>query len=472
VSGICVRWHREMDLDQTDLIRFLKAFGDFLPDPLSQRTNLEVYADKLHKQADIAYSIVDDEIVGFLAMYANDQVARCAHVVILSLLPSHQGRGIGHVMMSRAIALARQRSMQEIQLNVQKVNRKAQKFYTSMGFIRAQELNERWSMVCGLSALREKAHITPLEEHPRLSDSFGLDIDLRIKRDDLYPMSGGGSKARKIEYIMRDLIANGHDVLVTNGGPQSNHARASALLSAQLGIKCHLVIVLEPGRQYIDSGNFMLMRLSGATIEFCRKEQLADRMNSAMELYIKKGHCPSYVWGGGHCVAGSRAFVDAAVEVRGQSGGWSPDFLIVASGTGTTQAGLSIGFSSESTRVIGISVSRDAARGAQVVLDSTIELLGHSNSLGLSPDKINIDFRDDWVDGGYEETSPELIDTVERAARAGVLVDTTYSGKALRGLVALVRSGEIPKGSRVLFWHTGGLMNLQASSFAGGNISL
>ncbi len=304
---------------------------------------------------------------------------------------------------------------------------------------------------------------TPIEKNGRFQSLFDLNIDLRIKRDDLYPMSGGGIKARKMQYIMNDVLENGHDILVTNGGPQSNHARAAALIAAEIGMKCHLVVVLEPGVKYPLSGNILLMKIAGATIEYCRKEQLSERMDQAIEHYKKLGHTPAYIWGGGHCHAGTAAFVDAALEARTQCKEWIPDYLVIASGTGTTQAGLAIGYADLSTRVIGISVARDAERGGRVIKDAVND---YYREAGRPKKAVTIDFRDNWICGGYEKINEELLKLVKKAATAGLIVDTTYSGKGLYGLIGLVKKGDIPEGSRVLFWHSGGLMNLMASELA------
>lgn len=458
-----------MDLSHQRLVSLLQTFGDLLPNPLGKRLDLVAYASKLLELADMACAIIDGEIVGFLALYANDQTTRRAHLPILSILPARQGQGLGKAMMSRALALVRQRKMREFNLGINPENTAAQRLYLSCGFRFDNTQGNRWSMKCDLPDFVLRENATPIEEHPRLLSVLDLDIDIRIKRDDLYPSAGGGIKARKIEYIMRDLIARGHDVIVTNGGPQSNHARASAVMAATLGIKCHLVVVLEPGIQYLDTGNILLMRLSGATIEFCKKDQLAQRMDQAVEFYTRKGHNPLYVWGGGHCLAGTVAFVDAAAEAQAQCGDWQPEFVVLASGTGTTQAGLAIGYSAFPTRVIGISVARDATRGIHVIQESINQYFSHTR---VVPKSIEVDFRDNWIDGSYERTSTKLLNVVSKSANVGVFVDSTYSGKALRGLIDLVKTKEIPPGSRVLFWHTGGLMNLLASPFAGGMISL
>ncbi len=302
-------------------------------------------------------------------------------------------------------------------------------------------------------------NITPVHEAPALSAIFNMDIDLRLKRDDLYLMPGGGSKARKIECIINYALENGYNALVTNGGTQSNHARATSISAAYHGLHCHLVIVLRPGEKFANTGNILLMKLAGASIEYCEKSDLAARMDSAVEKLTNTGYKPLYIWGGGHCVQGTIPFVNAVEEFKQQVSGWEPDFLVSASATGTTQAGFSIGFSETSTHVIGISVSRDKERGSNIISKCVNDYYGY---MGLPQRKLKIDFRDNWTDGGYEIYSPKLFKVIETAAKTGIFLDPTYTGKAFNGLVDLVHHDEIPKGSKVLFWHTGGLMNLMA----------
>jgi D-cysteine desulfhydrase len=469
MSGITIQWKTETAMDQSRLVSLLGEFGELLFIPLGSNVNLESCVSNLIMHADVACAVMDGETVGFLAMYPDDQETQCAHISVIAVKPKQQGRGIGKAMLSRALGLARQWGMKTVGLDVSADNKAAQQLCRSLGFHVHVRDGARWQMRHRLSEMPTRSTVTPMEEQPRLLAALDLDIELRIKRDDLYPMAGGGIKARKIEYIARDMIAHGQDVIVTNGGPQSNHARASAIVAAILGIKCHLVIVLEHGARYLDTGNILLMRLSGAEIEYCTKDQLATRMDCAMDTYRSKGHNPRYVWGGGHCLAGTVAFVDAALEAQEQCGDWIPDFLVTASATGSTQAGFAIGYARTPTRVIGISAARDKVRGSQIVRDCVSEYADHV--LPVSG-RVDIDFRDDWTEGGYERTSPQLLELIQGAARAGVFVDPTYSGKALNGLVNLVMRGEIPSGSKVLFWHTGGLMNLQASAFAGGMICL
>lgn len=462
-----VVWQDEAPIERQALVALLHEFGDLLPSPLSQRMALAPYAEKVLSLAHVGRAVVDGRTAGVVILYANDLATRRGFIPLLAVRQESRGAGIGATLVSRALARCRQRGMHEVELEVDELNTLAVRLYMSAGFITVARRPPKLRMRCTLPPLAPLEHETPIERHPRLADVLGIDIDLRLKRDDLFPMGGGGIKARKIRYIAKEAIERGHDVIVTNGGPQSNHARATALLCAELGLRCHLVVVLEPGRRYLDTGNVLLMRLAGATIEFCRKDELAQRMDTTVAAYAQRGHNPLYVWGGGHCLAGTVAFVDAAAEARQQCGDWQPDFMVTASATGSTQAGFAIGYARTPTRVLGISAARDADRGSAIVRRCILEYFEHHQSTACTREDVQVEFLDEWTDGGYERTSPALIEIVTRAARAGVLVDPTYSGKALRGLVELARRGEIPPASRVLFWHTGGLMNLQACELAG-----
>jgi len=274
----------------------------------------------------------------------------------------------------------------------------------------------------------------------------------------LFPLIGGGNKARKIKYIINDGIETGYNAFVTNGGVQSNHTRATALLAAQYGLKCSLVLHSEePESSHPANGNLMMMMMSGADIRFCHLSELSKVMDEEMERMKNLGFTPLYIWGGGHCLQGALAYYDAAIEAKNQCGEWMPDYVVHASGTGTTQAGLVAGYAELPTKVIGISVARETERGGRIVKESLLDLGDHLKK-DFSYEKIS--FRDDWTFGGYEKYSQGLIETVNQFAKKGLILDPTYTGKAWYGLMKMVETGEIPQGSKVLFWHTGGLLNL------------
>ncbi|HEU65668.1 MAG TPA: pyridoxal-phosphate dependent enzyme [Chloroflexi bacterium] len=296
--------------------------------------------------------------------------------------------------------------------------------------------------------------------------SQDLPVDIRVKRDDLFPMTGGGNKARKIKEILREADHLGCNALVTTGGTQSNHARVVALAAAERRWKCKLILHGTPDQLKRPQGNLLLMHLASAEIEIVSPDEIAGAMRASMDA-LEKSWQPYEIPGGGHCIAGARAYVDAVDELAVQCSelDWMPDWIIHASGTGTTQAGIVAGVERQgwSTKVVGISVARRNPRGKTIVEQSYQEL---RTSLRLPGPALEIDFRDAWVGAGYEMADERIIQTITQVARQeGLILDPTYTGKAFTALLDMIHSGEISPGDRVLFWHTGGLLNLLDSSY-------
>ena len=286
---------------------------------------------------------------------------------------------------------------------------------------------------------------------------------LHIVRDDICPFVGGGSKARKaVEYelILRE---GGHNAVVTCGGIQSNHNRAIALMAARNGWKCHLCIQGTEERFLSERGNALLDRLSGAECECIRPEDTAEAMDRAMQNYIAQGLKPYYVRGGGHDLPGGTCFVDAVVELKHQceAENYKPDYIFLASGTGSTQAGIFGGLEKvgwHDVRVIGISVARQYERGRQVIIEFA-NMLGAY--YGIKKDFTNnIFFCTDYLFGGYEHSTPEMVAYLEHVMKeTGLVFDTTYSGKGFYGMMDIIKKENLQK-RNIIFWHTGGLMNL------------
>jgi 1-aminocyclopropane-1-carboxylate deaminase/D-cysteine desulfhydrase-like pyridoxal-dependent ACC family enzyme len=304
---------------------------------------------------------------------------------------------------------------------------------------------------------------TPLQFYKTLSEELG--VKLRVKHDDLFQACGGGNKARKLQYSVKAAQKEGHNAIVTTGGAQSNHVRATALMTARLGWKAIMVVHGEEPKTEIYQANLKLARLSGAKIRFVKADNVASAMDQSMEELKNDGYNPYYMRGGGHCVAGCYSYYDAVKEVKAQLKPEDyPDYLVLASGTGATQAGLIAGCGSllPGARVLGISVSRNKERGSQVIHESLRELNGALARAGENAQEIHFD--DAFVGEGYEAAYPRLLETIEWAAKAeGLVLDPTYTGKAFWGLVDYVRKGAVAKGANVLFWHTGGIFNLMAS---------
>lgn len=274
-------------------------------------------------------------------------------------------------------------------------------------------------------------------------------IDLWIKRDDLIPQWMGGNKVRKNFAILNVVCKNGNvpHVLITNGGAESNHARVVALQGAQLDCQVHLVLHgQKPEASTV--GNSFFYRSAGAVTHYVDSREIGPTIKRLEQSFIDKGQTVCVIPGGGHAVDGVAAYSEAVAELP-----IVPDYIVHATGTGGTQAGLLAGVEQQgwNTAVIGISVARNKRRGIEEVL--TLLPDGFSEKL--------VNFRDEYRFGGYAKYSPELMTFVKSVIRAeGVSLDLTYTGKAMFGLAQLVQVGEIAPGSRVVFWHTGGFLNL------------
>ena len=288
-------------------------------------------------------------------------------------------------------------------------------------------------------------------------------IPFRIVRDDIFPYIGGGSKARKAVAYETMLKEHGYNAVVTCGGIQSNHNRAIALMAARNGWKCHLCIQGTEERFLKEKGNALLDRLSGAECEFIRPEDTALAMDRAMEKLRNEGYKPYYVHGGGHDLPGGTCFVEAVEELKQQfdAEGYKPDYIFHASGTGSTQAGIVVGLEKvgwSDVKVVGISVARQYERGRQVIADFANMLGEH---YGMKKNFNNeIIFCTDYLCGGYEQYSLLMAAFLECAMKeTGLMFDTTYSGKGFYGMIDYVKRNGL-KEKNIMFWHTGGLMNI------------
>lgn len=288
-----------------------------------------------------------------------------------------------------------------------------------------------------------------------------LGVNVFVKRDDLYPVSGGGNKGRKTEYILERCVQDGCNAVVTCGGEQSNHARAVAIKCRELGIACTIVIHAKKTNNI--QGNLKLLHLLGVKIVYCDISEVSSMMDYEMDEYQQSGMKPFYIWGGGHCFEGTKAFYDAVSEVKSQSSVHF-DYVFHASGTGATQAGLHVGFKQHdpNTTVIGISVARQNPKGTDAISSSVKQFVDICHLPKSFADDIHFD--DEYISGGYENTNTEQLNLIKSVAEeTGIILDPTYTGKAWYGMTQYIKSGKIKSGCNILFWHTGGLLNLMAA---------
>jgi len=302
------------------------------------------------------------------------------------------------------------------------------------------------------------AHLpTPLEPLPRLTAQLGGPA-LWIKRDDQTGLATGGNKARKLEFLVADALAGGADTLITGGAGQSNHARQTAAAAAKSGLPCTLVLRgAEPPQM---QGNLLLDWLLGARVVWAGSQPLAEVMAQVAEDLQKAGHRPYVVPYGGSNPIGASGYVAAVEELLAQCAQRNLhfDYIVLASSSGGTQAGLVVGARAlgYAGRILGISVD-ETANALQTKLsglaNATADHLGLE--LTFEPQEFGVD--DGYLDGGYGVVGNLEREAVYTMARAeGVLLDPVYTGRAFGGLLDLIRQGTFRPDERVLFWHTGG----------------
>ena len=298
---------------------------------------------------------------------------------------------------------------------------------------------------------------TPVQEMSHLRDELGgHGPRLLVKRDDAIPFGFGGNKVRKLEFALVEALDAGADTLVTLGGLQSNHARATAAASAKLGLEC--VLIINGEAQSRPTANALLDGLLGAKIEYIpsRAERAAAR-DRVLERLGSEGRRPFFLPLGASTSIGALGFVAAVGEMVEQ--GVRPDVIVHAGSSGGTQAGLVAGvvLHGLSTRVIAVSAD-DPADAIQSAVRGIVRGID-----GLEGFDGPIEVDDTRVGEGYGIPTPASIEAQRLAARTEALfVDHTYTAKAFGALISSVRDGRFDPDATVLFWHTGGQVGLFA----------
>jgi len=285
-----------------------------------------------------------------------------------------------------------------------------------------------------------------------------------MKRDDLLGLAGGGNKTRKLEFLVAEALAQGADTLITCGAVQSNHCRLTLAAAVREGLKCRLVLEERVPGSYNPQagGNNFLFRLMG--VEKIKivpgGSDMAAAMQAAAAEVAGENRKAYVIPGGGSNPVGATGYVACAEEILAQTFelGINIDRIICASGSAGTHAGLVTGCYGNNSNipVIGINVSRSKVDQEELVynlVQRTAEHVGvHS---GISRETV-VCF-DEYVGPGYSLPTAEMAEAVRMLARLeGVLIDPVYTGKAMAGLIDLVRKGAFNKDENILFIHTGG----------------
>jgi L-cysteate sulfo-lyase len=309
---------------------------------------------------------------------------------------------------------------------------------------------------------------TPLEAMPALSKALG-GPKLFIKRDDCTGLASGGNKTRKLEFLIAEALAQGADVVITQGATQSNHARQTAAAAAKFGLDCQLLFeerVTGFGTEYDESGNVLLDKLFGA--EIVERLPSGTDMQKAMETRAAelraKGRKPYVIPGGGSNPVGALGYVACALELMQQAfeTGLRIDHIVMATGSAGTQAGLLVGLHGANAGIplIGISVRQPRERQEENVHRLAQATADHVGLSGSFP-RAAVVADGGYVGEGYGRPTPAMIEAIKLTARSeGILLDPVYTGKGMAGLIGLVRAGRFAATDNVVFIHTGGSVGL------------
>ena len=318
---------------------------------------------------------------------------------------------------------------------------------------------------------RYTAGPTAIEPLPRFSAALaatcpgGRGPEVWVKRDDMLGLFPGGNKTRKLEFLVADALARGADTLITCGAPQSNHCRITLAAAAREGLACRFVIEERVPGTYSDtaSGNHFLYRLMG--VEDIVVVPAGTPMGPAMEAVAAQlaaqGRRGYIIPGGGSNAIGGLGYVACVQEMQQQwfDLGWSPDHVVVGSGSSGTHGGMLAGFLGchLANSLIGIGVSRDPVDQVPLVqreAQSVLDLLG----IPLTVQASAVHCVGGWWQPKYSLPNSAMVEAVQLLARTeAILLDPVYTGKVMAGLIGLARQGRLKPGERVLFMHTGGL---------------
>ena len=402
--------------------------------------------------------------VGLIGLLSIDNKNRKAEYYVSMGEVEYKGKGIAaeatHQLLEYAFCNLR---LERVYLYTESENHAAQKMFKRVGF-REEGLLKKDIISRGRYVDRSIFGITRTEYFSTayiapimcLGDLNGN--NLYIKREDLLPYSFGGNKARKGLLFFREIDKNGYDCVVTYGSSHSNHCRIISNMAAERNMPCYIIAPEEASEHTYNS---QLMELFNAKIEVVPTEQVHDRIELRMKQLQDAGKKPYFIPGGGHGNIGTQAYVNCYDEIIAfqQNSHVHFDFVFLASGTGTTHAGLVCGqlLSEENGSIVGISIAREKERGRNVVVDSIHDYLKAKNvkvSENLIQEKTI--FLDDYIGNGYAHTNPSIKQTILNVlTQYGIPLDGTYTGKAFYGMQEYIKRENI-NGKNILFIHTGG----------------
>jgi len=302
---------------------------------------------------------------------------------------------------------------------------------------------------------------TPLQFMPRVSDELG--VRLWVKRDDLTGSVLSGNKVRKLEFSLAQAMQQGCNHIITCGGLQSNHCRATALACAQLGLS--VTLILRGNDSGPADGNLLLGKLAGAKVKtFAPREysaKLAEILEQEANAINLAGDSAFIIPTGASDAIGIWGYISAAVELQEgfSQRRISPSHVVVATGSGGTQAGLALGANllGWETQVLGMAVCDDSDYFQKKVGKDIRDCINRYD-LSVDPAAIDVQVNDQYIGPGYAQADQAVFDTIEWLARTeGIVLDPVYTGKAFLGLLSEIKANRLEGARDIVFVHTGGV---------------
>lgn len=306
---------------------------------------------------------------------------------------------------------------------------------------------------------------TKIDKLEQISKDFH-DINLYIKRDDYTGLETSGNKVRKLEFLVKEALDNGCDYLITCGGIQSNHARATSSVAAKFGMKSYLV--LKGSEDEDKNGNYFMNVLFGSKIKLISghdyKYNRADIMESVKNELMSNGHKPYIIPEGASNGLGNFGYIKAFEEILQQEEvlGLEFDTIIVPVGSGSTYGGLLLGSKlyGSNKRIVGINIYDDQVDYNEKIYNLMLESQGYFDVKSIL-DKNDIEILNEYVGFGYGKSKEEELNFIKYfAVNEGIVLDSVYTGKAFYGLYSELKRGNFKNSKNVLFIHTGGLFGM------------
>jgi D-cysteine desulfhydrase len=326
-------------------------------------------------------------------------------------------------------------------------------------------MNFQYPPKCNLGRLS-----TPLVSLDSLSEKLG-GPRIWMKRDDMTGFASGGNKARKLEYLLADAKARGCDTLVTQGAFQSNHCRATALLGSKMGFRTSLLLLgdlnLISGDEVPDS-NLFISRMTGAEVTYYDMKTYGDRLEEILEEKIvaleKSGHKPYKIPAGASSPLGLWGYIECAQELKMdfERAQIAPNYILHATGTSGTQAGLTLGnqLYNLDAEIWGVAVSGNSAYFEEITREN-MRAWKEQFNVDIDVEALPVNTFDQYTGQGYSEPDPEVFETVQMVAeQEGFLLDPVYTGRGFHGMLEAIGNGHFSDAKDIVFIHTGGALGM------------